>query len=114
MSGGYLLSVDSGTTATKVALFNDKGELQAISTHEYKLITPSALAVEIDADTLWNAFKAGVAEVVKKTKTNTKDIAAIGISAQGETLILLRQEREASQASHLMDGQQSPRRSREA
>ncbi|WXG46600.1 MAG: FGGY family carbohydrate kinase [Candidatus Atabeyarchaeum deiterrae] len=89
MSGGYLLSVDSGTTATKVALFNDKGELQAISTHEYKLITPSALAVEIDADTLWNAFKAGVAEVVKKTKTNTKDIAAIGISAQGETLILL-------------------------
>jgi len=89
MVSSYLLSVDSGTTATKVSLFNDKGELEAISTQEYKLITPSALAVEIEAETLWNAFKTGVGEVVKKTKVNARDIAALGISAQGETLIMI-------------------------
>jgi len=92
MGSSYLLSVDSGTTATKVALFNDKGELQAISTQEYKLITPTALAVEIEAETLWNAFKTGVREIIKKAKVNVRDIAALGISAQGETLILVDRE----------------------
>jgi xylulokinase len=84
-----ILSVDCGTTATKVSLFSEAGKLLAISTQEYKLITPSALAAEIDAETLWDAFKRGVAEVLRKSKVEKKNISAVGVSAQGETLILL-------------------------
>jgi len=83
----YILSVDSGTTATKVCLFNKEGKLFGSSTQEYQLITPTALEVEIEAETLWNAFKIGVADVLKKTKLDPKEIRAMGISAQGETLI---------------------------
>lgn len=82
----YILSVDAGTTASKVALFDLDGKLVASSTNEYKLITPSSLEVEIDAETLWNAFKTGVRDILK-SRTAPAEIKAIGISAQGETLI---------------------------
>ena len=88
----YILSVDSGTTASKVSLFDEGGELLAISTQEYPLITPSALAVEVRVETLWDAFKAGVSEVLKKTKVDPESIIALGISAQGETLIPMDKE----------------------
>lgn len=83
----HIISVDSGTTASKISLFDAKGELLGISTQEYKLLTPTALEVEIEAETLWKAFKIGVAEVLKKTKVKPENIRALGISAQGETLI---------------------------
>ena len=85
----HILSVDAGTTASKVSLFNESGDLLAISTQEYRLITPTALAVEIEAETLWNAFKVGVHDVLKKAKVRPEDLNAVGISAQGETLILI-------------------------
>ena len=80
------LSVDAGTTASKVALFKQDGELLASSTREYELITPSPLEVEIDAETLWRAFTSGVHDVLE-SGVRPDDIKAIGISAQGETLI---------------------------
>ena len=82
----YILSVDAGTTASKVALFDTDGKLITSSTNEYELSTPSPLEVEVDAATLWNAFKNGVAQVMK-CGISPGDIRAIGISAQGETLI---------------------------
>ena len=82
----YILSVDAGTTASKVALFDTDGRLVTSSTIEYALSTPSPLEVEVDASTLWNAFKTGVEQVIKHGVV-TSDIRAIGISAQGETLI---------------------------
>jgi xylulokinase len=82
-----LLSVDAGTTASKIMLFKENGEPAATSTQEYSLITPSPLRVEIEPETFWNAFKSGVSEVLEKSKAKKDEIRAIGISAQGETLI---------------------------
>jgi len=85
----YILSVDAGTTASKIALFDENGKLIAISTREYTLITPTSLAVEIEADTLWSAFKEGVLDVLNKSKVSKDEVRALGISAQGETLIVI-------------------------
>jgi len=85
----YILTLDAGTTASKIALFNTKGELLGISTKEYTLLTPTALAVELPAETFWKAFKDGVKEVLEQTKVNPEDIRALGISAQGETLFFI-------------------------
>ncbi len=82
----HILSVDAGTTASKVALFDVEGNLVATSINEYALITPSPLEVEVDAETLWNAFKVGVREVLSSGVASA-DVKVIGISAQGETLI---------------------------
>lgn len=85
----YILSVDLGTTALKVALFDKEGKLLALSRREYKLLTPTALSVELEIETYWDAFKEGVGEVLKLAEVDPKRIGALGISAQGETLILI-------------------------
>jgi len=82
-----ILSVDLGTTAVKTALFDRSGKVLAIATREYELWTPTALAVELDTEIYWSAFKSGLSEVLAKATAATSNIRALGISAQGETLI---------------------------
>ncbi len=82
-----ILSVDLGTTAIKVILFETNGTVLAKSTQEYTLLTPSALAVELPVEVYWDAFKRGLAEVMAASNVDPARIQVIGISAQGETLI---------------------------
>jgi sugar (pentulose or hexulose) kinase len=84
----YILSVDLGTTATKVALFDGEGGLLGSSTQEYALLTPSTLAVELPVETYWQAFRKGVRALLEATAVKPELIRGLGISAQGETLIL--------------------------
>ena len=83
----YILGVDVGTTATKVALFDLKGTSVASVTREYGLITPTALEVEVDIETLWDAFKQGVKDALSISKIKLGHVKALAISAQGETLL---------------------------
>ena len=83
----YILSIDLGTSAIKTALFDENGSLVECSNQEYTLLTPTALSVEMEVETYWNAFKTGVHEILQKSKIHADTIRAIGISAQGETLI---------------------------
>lgn len=84
---GHILALDLGTTALKIILFDLEGRAIAKSTQEYTLHTPSPVEVELPVETYWNAFKQGVQEVLAKSKANPSHVRAIGISAQGETLI---------------------------
>lgn len=85
----YLLAFDLGTTALKCALHGLDGEVIAKASEEYQLITPSADAVEMDVETYWQAFKSAIARVLKESQVNPNEIKALGVSAQGETLILV-------------------------
>ncbi|MBN1319123.1 MAG: FGGY-family carbohydrate kinase [Anaerolineales bacterium] len=84
-----ILSVDIGTTALKLALFDEKGHILALSTQEYTLLTPSALEVDMAVETYWQAFKDAIREVIAKARIDPKEILALGISAQGETLVVV-------------------------
>jgi len=88
----YILAIDLGTTAIKVLLFQSDGQVISNSTQEYKLLTPTELAVEVEVEKYWNAFKKGLAEVLTQANINSSKIKSIGISAQGETLILVDKE----------------------
>jgi len=85
----YILAIDIGTTAIKVILFQTDGQILAKSSQEYQLLSPSELAVELEVETYWKVFKQGVAEILAKSKIAPNQIHSLGISAQGETLILL-------------------------
>ena len=63
-----ILSVDLGTTALKIMLFEANGHVLAKSTQEYTLLTPSALAVELPVEAYWEAFKRGLAELLAARK----------------------------------------------
>jgi len=88
----YILAVDLGTTAIKILLFQSDCQFISNSTQEYKLLTPTELAVELEVEKYWNAFKKGLAEVLTQANINSSKIKSIGISAQGETLILVDKE----------------------
>ena len=60
----HILSVDLGTTATKIALFDEEGTVLSKATREYGLLTPGTLSVELPVETYWQAFASGVREVM--------------------------------------------------
>jgi len=84
-----LLSVDLGTTSIKQAIINDRGKIIADTVREYTLESPQASYVECSESTYWNAFTDGLAELLDKIGERRKNIKALGISAQGETLFFL-------------------------
>jgi sugar (pentulose or hexulose) kinase len=84
-----ILAFDLGTTALKCALHDLNGNVIAQSSEEYQLITPDADSVEMEVETYWQAFKSTVARVLKDSGVNPAEIKAMGVSAQGETLILV-------------------------
>lgn len=84
-----LLGIDVGTTALKVALFDEKGYLLAVATQEYSLETPRTNYVEVEANIYWESLKRGLEEINKKYLTSPRDQISVAISAQGETLICL-------------------------
>jgi D-xylulose kinase len=83
-----ILAFDLGTTALKCALHDLHGKVIAKASVEYELITPDADSVEMEPETYWKAFKSALGQVLKDSGMKTADIRALGISAQGETLIL--------------------------
>ena len=89
MTEKAILAFDLGTTALKCALHDLKGNVIAKASEEYQLITPDADSVEMEVETYWSAFKKAVAHVLKESGINPKLIKALGVSAQGETLIVV-------------------------
>lgn len=84
-----LLGLDVGTTALKVALFDEKGTLLAVSTQEYTLSTPKVNYVEVNAEIYWQSLKRGLEEIRKAYPIHKGDKISLAISAQGETLICI-------------------------
>lgn len=84
-----LIGLDVGTTALKVALFDGKGTLLAVSTQEYALLTPKVNYVEVDAEVYWQSLKKGLEEITAAYPVGSGDKIALAISAQGETLICI-------------------------
>ena len=84
-----ILAFDLGTTALKCALHDLEGNVLAKASEEYQLITPNADSVEMEVETYWQAFKSAVSKVLKESGVNPTEIKALGVSAQGETLILV-------------------------
>ncbi len=83
----YIISIDQGTTATKVVLHSLGGELKAISTHPIKQIYPQDGWVEHDPFDILESIKKGIKAVIEEAGITGKQVLAIGIDNQGETII---------------------------
>jgi len=86
-AGPLLVGLDLGTTALKCAAYALDGTLVASSTREYSLLTPSVQVVEVAASTYWTEYVAAVHDLLSHPNVDPRRVRAIGISAQGETLI---------------------------
>ena len=85
--GVYLLGIDIGTSACKVAIFEPSGKVVAQANKGYQLYYPNPGWVEQDADEWWNAICAGIREVLEQSEISASDIAGIGIDGQSWSAI---------------------------
>jgi sugar (pentulose or hexulose) kinase len=86
-TGPLLLGVDLGTTAIKGGLHRLDGSVAATASAEYELLTPSPAVVEVPVPVYWDAFANVVHSLLRISGCEPKRIAAVGISAQGETIL---------------------------
>ena len=84
-----LMGLDLGTTAMKIAIFNEAGEILAITTQEYNLLTPKTNYVEEEPEVYWVAFKEGIKDLKNQYSFTSETEISMAMSAQGETLFVL-------------------------
>lgn len=89
MAGEYILTLDAGTTSMKGAIFDLSGRMLYCVINEYHLEKPAPDIVEIETEFYWKAAKKAISDILKKTSLSPDDIKALGVTSQGETLIVL-------------------------
>jgi glycerol kinase len=87
----YILALDQGTTSSRAILFDRDGSVCASASREFKQYYPQPGWVEHDAAEIWES-QLGVAQQVlaggPEGKVPAREIAAIGITNQRETVVL--------------------------
>ncbi len=91
-SKGYLMALDQGTTSSRCIIFDKSGNIRSKVQREFEQIFPQDGWVEHDATEIW-ASQMGVAvEAMLQVGLSAKDIAAIGITNQRETVVVWEKE----------------------
>ncbi len=88
MDKKYIMSIDQGTSGTRVILFDYKGSITCSAYREIEQIFPKPGWVEHNPREYMATIIDCADEVLKKSKVSPGEIAAIGITNQRETTIL--------------------------
>jgi glycerol kinase len=84
----YILALDQGTTSSRAILFDHAGKIVQTAQKEFSQHYPRPGWVEHDPEEIWSSQYGVLAEVLAKAGITTKNIAAIGITNQRETVIV--------------------------
>lgn len=84
----YFLSIDQGTTSSRVVLYNTNFKIFDSIQKELKQYFPMNGWVEHDAEEIWQDVKFLINKILKKNKIDSSQIISIGIANQRETTIL--------------------------
>ncbi|MEM0926613.1 MAG: glycerol kinase GlpK [Planctomycetota bacterium] len=83
-----ILTLDQGTTSSRAILFEQTGELIAVSQREFAQHYPRPGWVEHDANEIWQTQQDVAKEVLQVAGRSASEIAAIGITNQRETTVV--------------------------
>jgi glycerol kinase len=84
----YILAFDQGTTSSRAILYGQEGTARAAASREVKQHYPQPGWVEHDPEEIWASQRAVAEKVLSAAKVQPKDIAAIGITNQRETVLI--------------------------
>ncbi len=84
----YILSLDEGTTSARAILFDKNANVVSLAQHEFTQIYPKPSWVEHNPQEIYSAQYTALCECITKANINPKDIAAVGITNQRETVIV--------------------------
>jgi glycerol kinase len=88
----YILALDQGTTSSRAILFDEAGSIVAVAQHEFEQFYPQAGWVEHDPTEILTSQLACAVEALGKAGARPRDVAAIGITNQRETVIVWERE----------------------
>ena len=83
MAQAYFLGVDAGTTVIKTVLFNEAGEELAIAARQVPVSRPKPGWAEQDMNTVWEAARDTIKEVVARSALSKSAIRGLAIGGQG-------------------------------
>ena len=84
----FIISIDQGTTSSRVILFNIKGKIEFVSQYEFKQYFPKNGWVEHNPNEIWSTTLKALKNVINKANKIRGRIISIGITNQRETTIL--------------------------
>ena len=84
----YILALDQGTTSSRAILFNETGTIVATAQHEFQQFYPQAGWVEHDPTEIMTSQLSCAVEALGKVGARPRDVAAVGITNQRETVIV--------------------------
>ncbi len=88
----YLLSIDIGTSACKVVIFDIQGKVIASTNKSYNVYYPEEGFAEQNPDEWWDATCRAIKEALQVSKINPSNIAGIGVDGQSWSAIALGRE----------------------
>jgi glycerol kinase len=84
----FILAIDQGTTSSRAIVFDAKLRPKASGQKEFKQYFPKSGWVEHDSEEIWKSVLSTTKQALSKSKTKAKDVAAIGITNQRETVVV--------------------------
>ena len=84
----YVLALDQGTTSSRAIVFDHNATIVAVGQREFPQIFPRPGWVEHDPDEIWATEIAVATEALGRAHLRPRDIAAIGITNQRETIVV--------------------------
>jgi glycerol kinase len=94
----YILALDQGTTSSRAILFDQAGAIAAVAQHEFQQSYPQPGWVEHDPMEILTSQLSCAVEALGRAGARPRDVAAIGITNQRETVIVW--ERETGRPIH--------------
>lgn len=85
--GKLLLGIDIGTSACKVAVFDEGGAVLAQAVRDYQVYYPESGWAEQDSEEWWNAVCDGIKAVLAEGNASADDICGIGVDGQSWSAI---------------------------
>ncbi|WFR58580.1 xylulokinase [Anaerocolumna sp. AGMB13025] len=85
----YLLGIDIGTSACKIAVFNREGEVISSGNGEYPVYYKEPGYVEQNPDEWWEAISQTIKAVIQKAGIEKEEIAGIGVDGQSWAAIAI-------------------------
>ena len=84
----YILALDQGTSSSRAVLFDGNTKWVGMAQSEIKQIFPKPGWVEHDPMQIVHEMEGLIYDVIKNAKINIKEISAIGITNQRETIVV--------------------------
>ncbi len=85
----FLIGCDIGTSGAKAILADAEGKILGSHYVEYPLHSVRVNWFEHDANDYWKVFKANIAEILRQSKVNPKEVAGISVSACSPCCIMV-------------------------